>query len=132
MKAFNDNMDRHEFREFLQSYQVSGPRPELVAQVKHLMRQEALQRAAEPLKQQKRVFVLVGLAVVMSLCFFYMLTVGTILRFVLPGSLVGVVHHTLYALTAAGSSLLAGVIMVLCFKQFYAQRVEGALSNWPV
>ena len=127
MKTSNDNVDDNELRKLLQSYEVSGPSPELVAQVKHLMRQEVLQLAAEPSKQQKGVFVLVGLAVVMSLCFFYMLTVGTILRFVLPSSLVEVVYHTLYALTAVGSSLLAGVIMVFCFRQFYTQRVEGAL-----
>ena len=126
-----NTLDEHELRGFLQCYEVDGPDPGLVADVTHRMHQEALYFAPEPLKQQKGIFVLVGLAVAMSLCFFYMLTVGTILRFLVPTSLLDLVRHSLHALTAAGGCLLVGGIMVFYVKQLYAQRVVRMAGGAP-
>ena len=125
MKPF----DETELRGLLMYYDVGSPSPELVENSKLLMREKILQLAVEPAKQEKWVFTVVGLAVVMSLCLFYMFTVGTILGFILPPSLLDIVHHTLYALTAAGGSVLACALMVLYFKQFFAHHAEGVMSN---
>ena len=121
--------DDRELREMLSCYEVSGPSSELVESTKRLMHKELLHPATEPLVQEKWIFMLVGFAVALSLCLFYIFTVGTILRYVLPSYLLDFLRHTLYALTAAGSSLLACALMMFFFKQLYIQRSEGRLSN---
>ncbi len=125
MKPFDDR----ELRELLLCYEVNESVPELTARTKYLMQEELLHPAPVQLKQEKWVFLLVGLAIAMSLCLFYMFTVGTILRFVLPSYLQDFLRHTLYALTAAGGSLLAGALMMLFFKQLCIQRAGGRLSE---
>jgi hypothetical protein len=127
-----NTLDEHELRALLQCYEVDGPDPALVADVTHRMHQEILPVAREPLKQERGAFVLVGLAVAMSLCFFYMLTVGTILRFLVPTSLLDIVRHSLHAFTVAGGCLLVGGIMVFYIKQLYAQRVARMAGGAPV
>jgi len=128
MKRFDEN----ELRELLSYYEVSGPRPELVTRTKYMVRRELLRTAPETAGQEKWVFVLVGLAVAMSLCLFYMLTVGTILRFVLPSSFLEFLRHTLYAFTAAGGSLLACTLMMLVLKYISDGRAEGKLGGLRV
>ena len=125
MKLFNDR----ELREFLTNYEVSRPAPELVARTKRLMHDEIFKAAVAPVKQVNWIFLFVGLAVAMSLCLFYMFTVGTVLRFVLPSYLLDFLRHTLYALTAAGSSLLGCALMILCLKQFCLHHAEERLNN---
>lgn len=115
MKSFDDN----DLREFLLNYDVCEPSLELVALTKQLMHEELLQPAAIPVKLEKWVLLLVGLSVVMSLCLFYIFTIVTILRFTLSSYMQVFLYHTLYAFTAAGGSLIAGLIMVLYFKQFH-------------
>ncbi len=125
MKPFDDR----ELRELLSYYEVNESGPELTARTKYLMQEELLHPVPVQLKQEKWVFLLVGLAIAMSLCLFYMFTVGTILRFVLPSYLLDFLRHTLYALTAAGGSLLACALMMLFFKQLCIQRAGGRLSE---
>jgi len=125
MKRFDEN----KLRELLSYYEVGGPSPELVARTKCMVRRELLQAVPEAAGQEKWVFILVGLAVAMSLCLFYMLTVGTLLRFVLPSSLLEFLRHTLYALTAAGGSLLACTLMMLVLKYVSDRRAEGKLHG---
>ena len=125
IKLFDDE----KLRELLLHYDVGEPNPELVAKTKCLMRTELLHYAAEPLKPENMVFMLVGLAVVMSLCLFYMFTVGTILGFVLPSYLLKFLEYSLYTLTAAGGSLLACALIILFFKQFYAKGSVETVSN---
>jgi len=125
MKPFDDT----ELRELLLCYEVSGPSPELVDRTKRLMREEVLQPTVEPVAQEKWVFILVAMAIAMSLCLFYMFTVGTILRFVLPSYLLDFLRHTLYALTAAGGSLLAWTLMMLFFKHICIRRAENGFGH---
>ena len=120
MKSFDDT----ELREMLLSYEVTNPSPELVARSKHLMREEILRLATEPSRLDKWVIMIVGLAFLMSLCLFYMLTVGTVLHFMLPPYLLEFLPHILYAFTAAGGSLIAGALMVLYFKQFHTYQAR--------
>ena len=120
MDLFNDN----ELRKLLQCYEVDEPRPELVSQTKNLMREEVVKCAAETEESTQWVFTLVLLGVLMSLCLFYMLTVGTILHFTLPSNLMEWLNRSLYVLSAAGGCLLAGASMVVYFQQFHSQRVS--------
>ena len=120
MKPFDDR----DLRELLSCYEVSEPGSELLESTKQLMHKELLYSAPEPFVQEKWIFMLVGLAIVLSLCLFYIFTVGTILQyvFVLPSYLLDFLRHSLYALTAAGGSLLTCVLMMFFFKQLCIQR----------
>ncbi|MBT4485655.1 MAG: hypothetical protein HOC71_18465, partial [Candidatus Latescibacteria bacterium] len=82
--------EEKELRDLLSCYEVNGPSRELVTSTRRFMREELLQPFCEPLKTGKWVFLLVVMTVAMSLCLFYMLTVGTILWFVLPSNLMGI------------------------------------------
>ena len=124
MKRFDDR----ELRELLSCYEVDEPCPELVENTKRLMHEEILHTASEPLVHEKWVFALVGLVVVLSLCLFYIFTVGTILRYILPSYLFVFIRHTLYALTAAGGSILSFALMMFIFKQVTFVS-EGSLDN---
>ena len=118
MKPFNDA----ELRELLACYQVAGPAPALVNTVKHRMRAEIQNLAVSPSPAASWVILLVGLSVAMSLCLFYTLTVGTVLRFVAPAYIMTLVRHSMYAFTAAGGSLMAFGFILLYFKQFHTRR----------
>ena len=124
MKPFDDR----ELRELLSCYEVNEPSSELLENTKRLMHEEMLHPATEPLIHEKWIFALVGLAVVLSLCLFYIFTIGTILRYVLPSYLLDFFRHTLYALTAAGGSILICALMMFFFKQF-TFRAEESLNN---
>jgi len=118
MKNFNNK----ELREILLFYEVREPGSALVNSTKRLMHSEIAQISTVVSYQAEWVLMLVGLAIAMSLCLFYMFTVGTILWFVLPANLVALLRHSMYAFTAAGGSFLAGVFIVFFFKQFQAQQ----------
>ena len=118
MKNFNDK----ELREILLLYEVREPDSALVNSTKRLMRSEMARLSTAASYQAEWVLMLVGLAIAMSLCLFYMFTVGTILWFVLPANLVELLRHSMYAFTTAGGSFFAGVFIVFFFKQFQAQQ----------
>ena len=118
MKNFNNK----ELREILLLYEVREPGSALVNSTKRLMHSEMARLSTVASYQAEWVLMLVGLAIAMSLCLFYMFTVGTILWFVLPANLVELLSHSMYAFTAAGGSFFAGVFIVFFFKRFQAQQ----------
>ena len=118
MKQYDDN----ELRELLLNYEVCEPSPELVTKTKSLMREEMVKLSTAPSRQAEWVLMLVGLSIMMSLCIFYMFTVGTILKFTLPSYLTEFLRHSLFAFTAAGGSILAGLLMLFFLKQFHIQQ----------
>ena len=126
MKQYDDN----ELRELLLNYEVCEPSPELVTKTKSLMREEMAKLSTAPSRQAEWVLMLVGLSIMMSLCIFYMFTVGTILKFTLPSYLTEFLRHSLFAFTAAGGSILAGLLMLFFLKQFHIQQEKriGQLS----
>jgi len=123
-----EQREKRHIEELLSAFRVTSPSPEVVARTKRLMREELLRPAIKPVAQEKWVFVLVGLTVAMSLCLFYMFTVGTILRFVLPVDFIEYLSRSQFALAAVGSCLVASVLMLLCFKQFSLERSQRRFS----
>jgi|GEM_PF-3587633 len=115
-----------ELRDILCGYEIKEPDFDLMRRTRQKMHAElALQTSpalAQAPSQTRWVFMLAGLAIAMSLCIFYMLTVGTILWFVLPANMLHYLRHSMYAFTAAGGSVLAGVLIVLFLKQFQTQH----------
>ncbi len=123
MKSFDEN----ELRTLLAAYEVREPGISLVERTKQRMREEmASCEAAVPAWQQRWLLVIVCSAVVMALGFFYMLSVGTLLRLVIPPQFTVYVIHSLYAFTLAGACLISGTIMVLLLKK--AQSFPGGLN----
>lgn len=125
MRAF----DEHEMRELLLNWEVPEPGLELTSATVSLIREEMLRPQLAPAPREKGFFMLVALSVAMSLCLFYILTVGTILRFVLPVYLLDILRHTLFALTAAGGSMLVCTLMMLLCKHFGGRRAEESYGN---
>ena len=114
MKTFDDA----EFRELLTCYAVPEPPDKLITQTKARVFEELAQPVTAPACREAWIFVLAGLAVVMSLCLFYMFTVGTILQFLVPAWMALYLKHSLLVFTAVGTSVIAGAVMTLVFKYF--------------
>ena len=111
-------MSEKEIRELLGHYQVEDPSPELLRRTKLLMHEEMLRLAVPEANPAVPVLILAGLALLLTLNLFYIATVGTILSFTLPASMLVYLRHSLIALGAAGVSLLAGALLVVFFKTF--------------
>ncbi|MCK4966056.1 hypothetical protein KAS50_03435 [bacterium] len=110
--------DENEIRAFLQFYKVEAPGLELINRTKRLMREEMEKSFSAVTWQGRWLYMLVSVSLIMGLSVFYMFTVGTILSLTLPSYMVEFFRHSIFALTAAGGFLLAGMIMVFFFKQF--------------
>jgi hypothetical protein len=115
--------DESELRDLLAAYEVCEPPVPLVERTMHLMREElALCTAAVPAWQQRWLLALFAPAVLLALSLFYMLSIGTILRMVIPPQFTVYLVHSLYAFTAAEVCLIAGTIMVLFLRQLQPGR----------
>ncbi len=123
MKKF----DEDELRSLLLLYRVCDPPEAMVMRTKHLMRDEMDRLAFAPARQYGWMMVLIGMAVVLSLNLFYILTVGTILRMTLSPAFAGILKHLMVAFSLAEGCLLAGTIMLFYFKQ-----VQNSLVRTPV
>ena len=110
-------LDESELRSILQAYRVCDPPEALVSRTKHLMFEEMALQAAAPARQYGWAMALIGLALVLSLNLFYVLTVGTILGLVLSPQFAGILKNLTVAFSLAGGCFLAGTIMLFYFKQ---------------
>ncbi|MFC1558324.1 hypothetical protein ACFL40_03115 [candidate division KSB1 bacterium] len=110
--------DENELRAFLQLYKVKAPGLELVNRTKSLMREEMEKSFSAAGWESKWLYMLVSVSLIMGLSVFYMFTVGTILSLTLPSYMVEFFRNSMFAFTAAGGFILAGMIMVFFFKQF--------------
>ncbi|MDP2981731.1 MAG: hypothetical protein Q8O92_00190 [Candidatus Latescibacter sp.] len=106
-----------ELRSILQAYRVCDPPEALVSKTKHRMREEMALQTIAPACQYGWAMALIGLALVLSLNLFYILTVGTILRMVLSPQFAGILKNLTVAFSMAEGCLLAGAIMLFYFKQ---------------
>ncbi|MBN1293299.1 MAG: hypothetical protein JXB48_15780 [Candidatus Latescibacteria bacterium] len=117
-KNFNDLHD------LLMMYKVGEPSFELVLDTKRLMRKELYRLSEAPSWQSGWIFMIIGLALVMTMGLFYTFTVGTILSVALPAYIGELLHYSLYAFAAVGGSIIAGLLIVFYFKQLQMQRVQ--------
>jgi hypothetical protein len=119
MKLFEES----ELRALLGAYEVCEPGIPLVERTKQLMREELARCVAVvPAWQQRWLLIIFSSAVLLALSLFYMLSVGTILRLVIPPQFTVYLIHSLYAFTAAEVCLIAGTIMVLFLRQVQTGR----------
>lgn len=125
MRAF----DEHELRELLLSWEIPEPGIELTSATVSLMHEEMLRPQLAPAPREKGFFMLAALSVAMSLCLFYILTIGTILHFVLPAYLLDILRHTLFALTAAGGSMLVCTLMMLLCRHLCGHKARESYGN---
>ena len=72
------------------------------------------------------VLVLAVLSLLICFGMFYTATLGTILSFTLPGSLLVLLKHSILGVSAAGVSLVIGAVILIFFKSFQRQK---ALSH---
>lgn len=115
MQPFDDA----EFKALLTCYTIPEPPEDLIARTTLRMSEELTHPVAAQACREVWVFVLTGLAVVMSLCLFYMFTVGTILQFVVPAWMALYLRQSLLVFTAVGTSVIAGAFMTLLLKYYF-------------
>jgi hypothetical protein len=118
MKLFEES----DLRALLGAYEVCEPGIPLVERTKQLMREELARCVAVPAWQRRWLLVIFSSAVLLALSLFYMLSVGTILRLVIPPQFTVYLIHSLYAFTSAEACLIAGTIMVLFLRQVQSGR----------
>jgi len=119
-----------ELRKMLLYYTVSGPKPELEARTRRLMRDELMPSLVpEATTEGKWIFLLTGMAVVLSMGMFYIFTVETILWYIVPSYLINFIRHTMYALTAAECCILTCTLIIFVFKQIVEQKAEITMST---
>ena len=116
-------IDEEQLRNILGKYRVAPLRVELVAQTKRLMREEMLCHSPAPeTGQAGMVLMLAMLALLICFNMFYVATVGTILKFVLPASLELFLNHSILGVSVAGVSIMSGFVFLIYFKNFGKQR----------
>jgi hypothetical protein len=107
-----------DLRALLGTYEVPGPSTELVRRTTALMHAALIPAPAMATLPAVHVTAMVALALVMSLGLCYVLTVGTLLSFVLPAQYLLLVRHSFIAAGGAGGCIIAGTLMVLSFRQW--------------
>ena len=114
--------------QFLRSYRVAPPEAKLLAETKRRMRKEMVLHTASESGNAGLLMVLVLLALLVCLNLFYMATLGTILKFTLPGELMVYLRHSFYGLFAAGAALVCGTAMLIFFKIFQGKKVLNRVT----
>jgi hypothetical protein len=110
------DFDQDELRELLDCFDAPEPPDLLVARTMESMRVELASRAVAPAPQGAWVFGLAGLSIAMSLCVFYVLTVGTVLQYFAPTWMAYYLQKSLLVFTAVGGVVVAGAFMTLVLK----------------
>jgi len=122
-----ERISDEQLRKLLGHFTVSGPRTELVAETKRLMLQEmALQIAPARKGQAGMVLAVIALALLICFNLFYVATVGTLLRLLLPSSYEVFLNHSLLGISAAAVAMVCGMVIMVFFKTFQPRR---ALSH---
>lgn len=116
--------DEDEIRAFLLLYKVNTPREEIVNITKRLMREEMAETSPVLTWQGGWLYVLLSISLAMSMCIFYMLTVGTILTLTLPSYMLEFLRHSIFAFIAVGACFLTGLFMIFFFKQFESSHLK--------
>jgi len=113
MTEFIDN----ELKKLLGMYTVDAPGNDLVAETKFAVHRELAVTPEAATARDKWVFVLSGLGLSMALCLFYMLTVGTALRFILPETMAMYVKYSFIVCTTFGGSMLAMTLLFAGYRE---------------
>ncbi len=107
-------LDETELRALLEAYESPEPSASLVERTKRLMREEsALCTVSVTARQQQWAFILIASAALLTLNFFYMLSVGTVLRMLIPPRFAVYVSHSIFAFTAAQACLYLGMSVTI-------------------
>ena len=113
MTEFIDN----ELKKLLAYYTVDEPGYDLVAETKFAVHRELAAAPEIATARDKWVFVLSGLGLSMALCLFYMVTVGTALRFILPETMAMYVRYSFIVCTTFGGSMLAMTLLFAGYRE---------------
>ena len=118
-----ERLSDEQLRKMLGQFNVSGPSMELVAETKSLMRREMAFQAAPARKGQARI-VMVMAALALLFCFnmFYVATVGTLLKLLLPSSFEVYLNHSMLGVSVAAAAMVCGMVIMVFFKAFQPRR----------
>ncbi len=118
-----ERLSDKQLRKMLGQFNVSGPSMELVAETKSLMRREMAFQAA-PARKGQTGMVLVMAALALLVCFnlFYVATVGTLLKLLLPSSFEVYLNHSMLGVSVAAAAMVCGMVIMVFFKAFQPRR----------
>lgn len=112
MKEFYEN----EIRSILTNYRLKNPGSDLFARTIELAQKE-LKNAVCPVTEKERwIFGILLFAGIMTVCMFYVFTIGGILWFSLHGIFEVIVKQALIAMAAASGSMIAGALIITAWK----------------
>lgn len=121
-----DSLDEKELRSLLSAWEVPAPGEALLERTRSLMRVEMAKQArtAPAIRQHPWFLAVIGLALLLTVNLFYMLTMGSILRLTLPPVFATYLSHSLVAFSAAEFSLIVGMLMVFFLKHVQLSSAE--------
>jgi uncharacterized integral membrane protein len=114
----------NDLRDLLSLYVVKDPERDMVFEVTHHMREEMQRVAPSSLQKSGWVLLFLGFILLVAVSIFYMLTIGTVLIFMLPAYLNDFFIHSLIVFTAVGGILITGSLLLVYFRELHSPRLE--------
>lgn len=105
-----------EIRSILSNYRLRSPGAALVARTIELAQKELLNAACPATEKERWIFGILLFAGIMTVCMFYVFTIGGILWFSMHGIFEVIIKQALIAMTAASGSMIAGALIITAWK----------------
>ena len=127
-----DRLNEEQLKKLLGSYDVGAPPSSLIARTKDLMHREMA--AAEAVAQKPSfawkgnaglVLTVLVLAILTGFNLFYVATVGTLLKILLPSSAGFYLDQSMLGISVASAALVAGMVIVVFFKVLQSSRIPA-------
>ena len=127
-----DRISDEMLKKLMQGYEVAPPGKDLLERTRMMMQRQLAARreelaaeaqAAAPARSSMGLVVSVLVLVVLVCCnLFYVATVGTVLRLVLPKAADVYLTQSLIGVSVGGTALVIGMVLTAFFKVYFTQR----------
>jgi hypothetical protein len=112
MKEFYED----EIRNILSNYRLKSPGAALLARTIELAQKELINAVCPATEKERWIFGILMFAGIMTVCMFYVFTIGGILWFSMNGIFEVIIKQALIAMTAASGSMILGAIIITAWK----------------
>ena len=112
MNEFNED----EIRMILSDYRLKHPGSSLIARTIELAHKEFVKAVSPEAEKERWIFGILVFSGIMTVCMFYVLTIGSILWFSAHGLLGNIIKQAILAMSAASGSMIAGAVIITAWK----------------
>ena len=112
MKEFYEN----EIRSILSNYRLRDPDDSLIAKTVELAQKELIKAWSPASEKERWIFGILLFTGIMTVCMFYVLTIGSILWFSVHGLLEIIVKQAILAMSVASGSMIAAAVIITAWK----------------